>query len=663
MVSVLRFTDPDGRRHAAEAVVGRELPDLVAGPAVARWITLDGHWNLVQVRLPSIHASTAEAQRALETEVGTALAIRSALRGTGHEERFPVPVGYDMDAAEPFVLYLGPRGDALAEAGGVQIREQPLIQRDLVLAVRLLEGLGLVHRDITPARVHWDGGTVQLWGLAAVIRAGRPRTGYGLAPYASPEQLAGSGEADPRDSLWSIAQLMYHMVARRPGNPHGRPDDLARYPSLAPVLGPLFAPLAQDRPSPAQLLERLQPGTDPVGSALVGYDRLDPLRKEFDVAAARKRASRRALPRVAPEPPSTPGEKTAPQAVDCPYCLESMTYDASMLFLVDTQFQFQKLDVTTERNQTRLHDLLRRALQKCPGAPGSPPHYVPVPYLTNGRPLIVAMVGSSHTGKSHLLAQMIGEVAAGALGPFGLEWQSVSPQIHAAFYKDRVAPLRSGKELGHTQQTAFAEFAEAVLITDRRGRKRPVAFFDLGGEDLLKTNELLNFLLNVDALVFVVDPLLALPLPQLEEARNKDSIKVSPGGDPTFDTVLDRLPAQGQPVAAVVVGKSDLIRFESPVGQWLDEALHLPFDPGRTRDESRDVYAFLRLHAERSWLRPFESIPRCTLHFASATGGRAEDGRYPHGVRERRVIGPLLSVLAMCGFIDSTEEASAEVGT
>lgn len=644
----LRFTGPDGLRHTAQAVPGRDLPGLATAPAVARWITLDRRWDLVQVRLTSVHAGTAAAQRALDAEVGAALEIDAALRDTPHGRRFPEIVGHDMDAAEPFVLYHAPRGDALSAAAGVQIRDQQLIQHDLVVAVRLLESLGLVHRGIVPAQVRWDGDTAQLWGLAAVARAGRARTAYGQGPYAPPEQLAGTGRIDPRDSLWSVGQLMYHLVARRPGSAAGRPDDLGRYPSLAPV-EPLFAPLAGDRPTPAAMLERLRPGSDPVGPAPARYDPLDPFRAEFDAATARKRTAR----------PAGPEAPTSPHSVNCPYCLEPMRYDEGRLYLVNAQLQYQSLDVTKGHNPTVLQDTLRRAVQKCPGAPGSPPHYVPVPYLTNGRPLIVAMVGSSHTGKTHLLAQMIGEVTAEALAPYIREWQSVSPQIHADFYKQRVAPLRSGNELGHTPQTAFAEFTEAVLITDRRGRTRPVAFFDLGGEDLLKTTELLNFLLQVDALVFAVDPLLALPLPYLDEARAKDEVKVIPSGDPTFETVLDRLPAQNRPVAALVVGKSDLIRFESPVDHWLDQAPPVPFDRDRVRQESRDVYAFLRMHAERPWLRPFESLPQCSLHFASATGSRAEDRRFPHGVRARRVVEPLLSVLAMCGVIDTNGAAPA----
>lgn len=94
------------------------------------------------------------------------------------------------------------------------------------------------------------------------------------------------------------------------------------------------------------------------------------------------------------------------------------------------------------------------------------------------------MVGQSSTGKSHLLTQMIAEITDGGLEPFGLKWQSVNPEQHARFVRERVQPLRNGKVLDHTGALGldgFARFVESLLITDAHGQVRPVAFFDLGG--------------------------------------------------------------------------------------------------------------------------------------------------------------------------------------
>lgn len=92
-----------------------------------------------------------------------------------------------------------------------------------MLAVRLLEATGLVHRAIGPDTVHWDGRHVRLAEPYAALRAGEPREAYGAAPWASPEQRRGTGAADPRDDLWSVAQLVYFLAAGRPTGARARP--------------------------------------------------------------------------------------------------------------------------------------------------------------------------------------------------------------------------------------------------------------------------------------------------------------------------------------------------------------------------------------------------------------------------------------------------------
>ncbi|MGW2520372.1 hypothetical protein ACWC09_25785 [Streptomyces sp. NPDC001617] len=362
---------------------------------------------------------------------------------------------------------------------------------------------------------------------------------------------------------------------------------------------------------------------------------------------------------------TTPPE---PGQILCPYCLETVRYDEARLFRrSEKTLQYERLDPSELTNPLRRADILRAAFQSCAGDGTSEAHFIPVPYLTNGRPLTVAMIGASGSGKSHLLTQMVAEVIDGGLEPYGMRWQSVNPADHSQFVRDRVARLRQGRQLEATGQTSFAEFVEALLLTGADGQVRPVAFFDLGGEDLLRTDSLLRFLLGVDALIFVVDPLLALRMPQLDEPRRQAQLDLT-GNDPAFETVLDRLPRNGGYLdvpSALVVGKADLLRFEPPVDRWLaDDTSRTVFDPRLLQEESRDAYAFLCRHAAPGWLRPFDSALRCTLHFASSTGGSARDSRFPHGVRSRRVLGPLVSVLAMCGLLakDATPSSAAAGG-
>ncbi len=645
----LAFSTPDGQRRAFPARYGPDSRRAPGGPQLIRNVLLGGPEprRCVQVRLASADARGTAARTLLDAEIGAALRMGRALAETQFARLFPTAIGYDVDAAEPFVLYAPPRGTPVARYHGISTTDQRVIARDLLLAVHLLEGEGLVHRAITPATVLWDGTSVQLWGLDAVLPAGRARSACGQAPYAPPEQRDGRGLTDPRDAVWSSAQVLYHLVTGRPGHPDHAPADLSDHRVLDQTLRQAFAPTAAARPRPAALLDVLAAQRSVQAGLAVSGDGLEPHRAAYDRALRLKAGARPA-----------PAEEPEPGQVLCPSCLEQVRLDLSALFTTDARQQYQPLDPAGLDNPRLRADLMGGAFQRCLANPDFGEHYIPVPYLTHGRPLTVAMIGQSSAGKTHLLAQMIGEIADGGLKPYGLSWQSVNRRQHARFIADRVTPLRNGRVLAHTAglgENGFAHFAEALLITDRRGQVRPLAFFDLGGEDLVRTDALLRFLLGVDAMVFVVDPALALPLPHLDATRERVGVEVNRDGDVAFDTVLDRLPRSGPYIdvaSAVVLGKADLLQFEPPVTRWLDEPRPAPLDPALVQQESRDVYALLHRYAGKAWLRPFDAVRRCTLHVASATGGREDKGRYVHGVRPRRVLEPLLSLLAMHGLIE-----------
>ncbi len=515
------------------------------------------------------------ARALLDTEAGTALHLARALEGTPYPYLFPSVVGYELDAAEPFLLYAAPRGVPVGRTQLTSAADHRVFARDLALALCLLDGEGLVPRGVSPATVHWDGTALQLWGLEGTARIGRPRSPWGRAPYCSPEQRRGEGHVDARDAVWSAAQVLYQVVTGRAGPADRAPEDLARHRALAGTLPRAFAPAAAGRPTPAALLELLAP---------------EDARRLLPVAAGAARtrheafdrtleAKRRASAPLAGDPASgadgAAGAEAAPGDVLCPYCLEEIRLDLSHLYVTDDRNQYQPLDLSGITNPVRRDDAMRAAVQRCAADPDFPDHYIPVPYLTHGRPLTVAMIGQSSAGKSHLLTQMIAEITDGGLRRYGVDWQSVNPEQHARFVRERVQPLRSGKVLAHTGSVHdFAQFVESLLLTDAHGRVRPVAFFDLGGEDLVRTDEVLRFLLGVDALIFVVDPVLALPLPQLDSLRADLEVEVDRDGDTAFGTVLDRLPRKGpylETPAVMVLGKADLLRFQPPVDRWLEE--------------------------------------------------------------------------------------------
>ncbi|MEU5534843.1 hypothetical protein [Streptomyces sp. NPDC020362] len=658
----LAFTVPSGWRRVTPARFGRESRRDPLLPQLIRNCLLDDDAEqCVQVRLTTADAANPAARALLDTEAGTALQLHRVLADTEYAALFPRIIGYELDAAEPFLLYAAPRGIAAARTHVMAASDQQRLTRDLMLALCLLDGQGLVPRGVSPATVLWDGARVQLWGLEGVTRTGRPRSPWGRQPFCSPEQRQGEGLTDSRDAVWSVAQVLYRLVTGRPGPADRAPADLGEHRVLDQTLRRAFAPRATDRPTPAQVLDLVAPGAARRVRLTLPADEMRGHREAFEESLRLKRQA----PVARSEDGSGAAAGRGTGDVFCPYCLETIQLDLGKLFVTDSRMQYKPLDLGGIKNPVRRHDVMRGAVQKCTADADFPEHFIPVPYLMYGRPLTVAMVGQSSTGKSHLLTQMIAAVTDGGLEPFGLKWQSVNPEQHARFVRERVQPLRSGKVLDHTAALGrddFARFVESLLITDARGQVRPVAFFDLGGEDLVRTDAALRFLLGVDALLFVVDPALALPLPQLEHVRERWGVEVNRDGDLAFGTILDRLRKSGpylEVPAAMVLGKADLLRFQPPVDRWLSRPQATALDPVLMHQESRDVYGLLRRHAGQAWLRPFDAIRRCTLHIASATGGQEAHGRYPAGAGPRRVLEPLLALLAMHGLIDVPGGAEA----
>jgi hypothetical protein len=368
----------------------------------------------------------------------------------------------------------------------------------------------------------------------------------------------------------------------------------------------------------------------------------------------------------------TPDEQPR-QPVRCPSCLEDLYFDDKQLFLSDPQTnKLTPWNPATESNAVRRQDQLNRAFLKCPNSVAQP-HFLPVPYLVFGRPLTVAFVGQSGTGKTHLLAAMMAEIGRGGLDSLGIRCRSVNTSQHHAFLARAVNELEAGRVLPATRPTDFVEFTDALLVTVN-GRTRPVAFFDIAGESLQLPGKVTEFLLGVDALIFVVDALRALRLKHLIPARETAGVPQQQAGiaDPTFSAVLDRLPRDSglcDVPTALVLNKCDVLRFEPPIDHWLreDRRIERGPDPEQVFQESQDVYAFLAHHQATPWLRPFMECRRCTLHFVSATGmspavlpaagGHSGPAGQPTafagGIRPRRVLGPLLSVFQMCGLLDS----------
>ncbi|MGW8375255.1 hypothetical protein [Streptomyces sp. ODS28] len=289
----LEFFTPRGEviRLAAEFGQDRHVPGRE--PVSARYVAMGEGWRVLQYRLPLPARKDHRARDALEREARAALAIERAYGSEVYADVFTRLVGHNLDASEPFLLYAAAPAtgtEPLARhTGRLSVEQLRAVMGQLTLAVHLLSNIGFVHRALTPDTVLWDGKKVRVGEPHAAVHTGAPREAFGQAPWAAPEQRRGTGAADSRDDVWSVAQVTYHLLAGRPGDGAGPPSDLDGYRQLAAFRDSgAFAAGAEGRSHAIDVL-RLLNRSDPLGGVSRPADPLDAGREEFDRLLAAKR--------------------------------------------------------------------------------------------------------------------------------------------------------------------------------------------------------------------------------------------------------------------------------------------------------------------------------------------------------------------------------------
>jgi hypothetical protein len=371
------------------------------------------------------------------------------------------------------------------------------------------------------------------------------------------------------------------------------------------------------------------------------------------------------------------------QLVRCPICLHCFPWPdphESDEWYRDDGSNYEQVapavlsSLRSDPDGTRLRIWLSKAYVRCPNPFLDRDHWLQYQYGKYGDPFIIGMVGETDVGKSHLLAAMIGQLTVqNKLADLALAPEPVDRISHSKYVRDNVIPLlQESQGMPGTAQRADrpVEFVDALTLHlqgdgDGPSRQKTVAFFDVSGEDLRVEATSAEFIRAAHGLIFVVDPGNA----GLLGRSSRRSIS-----DPTFEIVLSQLFDAGRHnrhtelrdvAAAVVVAKADLLRHERTVAPWYGrDRPPGPLDAAKIEEESQAAYALLYANGAESWLMPVERCERATLHFASATGGSASGNPpvYPRGVRPRRVLEPLLAVLAMGGILTSEYVTGGQVG-
>jgi hypothetical protein len=341
---------------------------------------------------------------------------------------------------------------------------------------------------------------------------------------------------------------------------------------------------------------------------------------------------------------SAPRPDPVATAVMCPVCLtEIPDWDGLSYWSFSSGGDYEEIRIPPDANPTQRARILHGAYVRCPSSQSNTTaiHHLPARYGRFGEPVLLGFVGLTQSGKSHLLASMIGGIAK--LSDYQIDVHPLDPAMHRRFIESSVKPLITRNEvLPGTPDDATTEIADAFIVRHGHGPERVVALFDVSGGVLADEDKKREFLWIADGLFFVIDPGL---------------IKTTTAGDETFSNVLNivRDREKPEPVsAAIVLGKADKARFEEPIARWLRSG-NGTLDPTEFLRESADVYAYLVGHEAGVLTEPYQVCEKATLHVASSTGGAKEGedrgSKYPRGVTPLRVLRPLVAMLAMTGVL------------
>ena len=210
----------------------------------------------VKVLRPELCASIGHERFLREIEI---------VAGLRHPHILPL---YDSGEAEGILYYVMPLVEGETLRARIERERQLPIEDALRFAREVADALsyaharGVVHRDIKPENIliEADHAVVADFGIAkAVAAAGRQttltRTGtsIGTPAYMSPEQAAGDADIDGRSDLYSLACVLYEMLAGNPPFTGATTESLVRQHLVAPP-----PPVTQFRPAvPAAVSDAL----------------------------------------------------------------------------------------------------------------------------------------------------------------------------------------------------------------------------------------------------------------------------------------------------------------------------------------------------------------------------------------------------------------------
>src|SRR5438132_4507205 len=203
------------------------------------------------------------ALKVLKPELAALLGVErflSEIRVTAHLQHPHILPLFDSGQAGGLIYYVMPHVEGESLRQRLEREKQlPLetaieITRAVASALDYAHRHGVIHRDIKPENILFQDGqaVVADFGIAlALTAAGGSRlteTGLSLGTpqYMSPEQATGDRALDARSDIYSLAAVLYEMLAGEP-------------PHTGPTVQSVIAKVLTDRPRPLRALRDAVP--------------------------------------------------------------------------------------------------------------------------------------------------------------------------------------------------------------------------------------------------------------------------------------------------------------------------------------------------------------------------------------------------------------------
>src|SRR5881296_733818 len=203
------------------------------------------------------------ALKVLRPELAAVLGIErflSEIRVTAHLQHPHILPLFDSGQAGGLIYYVMPHVEGESLRHRLEREKHLPIEEAVALAGGVASALdyahrhGVIHRDIKPENILFQDGeaVVADFGIALAVSAaaGSRLTETGLSlgtpQYMSPEQATGDRLIDARSDIYSLASVLYEMLAGEP-------------PHTGPTVQSVIAKIVTDRPRPLRQLRESVP--------------------------------------------------------------------------------------------------------------------------------------------------------------------------------------------------------------------------------------------------------------------------------------------------------------------------------------------------------------------------------------------------------------------